>query len=59
MSRRRQRLTDLGLNILAALVVLAFVAGLAGLAMWARTSLPCEWFTVATAPVRCLPGAGQ
>lgn len=43
-------------SVLAALFVLAILASIFGLAWWLRTDAPCGLFTVATAPVRCLPG---
>lgn len=52
--RRRARID--WTNVVAALVVLAILAGALGLVWWVRTSAPCDAFAVATAPVRCLPG---
>ncbi len=52
--RRRARID--WTNVVAALVVLAILASIFGLAWWVRASAPCAAFTVATAPVRCLPG---
>lgn len=46
-------------GVIAWALLVALVVGVIALGVWARAAAPCAWFTVAEAPVRCLPGADQ
>ena len=56
---KRLTRSDLFAKILAVVVVLAILAAVVGLSWAIRAYVPCSFFPVAEAPVRCLPGGAE